>query len=69
MLEQIFDCEKTPSAGQENWLRVMAFLPEIKTGMMGAGSVNEDDVAVAQSAKRVMKKHNLKLVELPPIPQ
>lgn len=65
MIEQIFDCEKTPNAGQENWLRVMSLLPEIKTGMMGSGSVNKDDIAVAKSAKRIMKKHNLKEVILP----
>lgn len=63
MLEQIFDCEKTPSAGQANWLRVISLLPEIKTGMMGAGSVNEHDVEVSKSAKRVMDKHDIKLVD------
>lgn len=63
MLEQIFDCEKTPSAGQENWLRVIAHIPEIKSAFMS--TVNEDDLAVAANAKEVLRKHNLPVVKTP----
>lgn len=57
MLKDIFDCETKPKPMQENWLRVMALMPELK-GQLG-GEVNEHDIQLSADAKEVMIEHNI----------
>lgn len=57
MLKDIFDCETKPKPMQENWLRIMALMPELK-GQLG-GEVNEHDIQLSADAKEIMIEHNI----------
>jgi len=59
MLKEIFNCDKTPSGRQANFLRVMSIMPDLKSQL--GGTVNKDDIQVSKDAKEVMNKHNIPL--------